>query len=541
MSEITAKKKTSRWPLFGARAGLGALLIAGFTFFMAGSFGLATRTWREGQVAPATLYAPWSFTVGGPDRPVQVQRGELLVSKGERLTAAHVARLNGMDRAQNPGRNGLPWVGAWLLSSLFIVVGSVYLMRFEKKVWVSPRGLVLIAVVVGLILLASRLVLLSPFVPPWVPVAAVSMMLSMLLNPRLGIGIGLLAAGVVILMGQADFPLMIGLSVGCFVGAYAVQGIRRRMDFFRAGLITGLAQGIALFGSHLLVQSPVLEGLTEGMAALGSGVLSGLITFCLLPIFESLFGLITDVTLVELSDLNHPLLKELSVKAPGTYHHSIIVANLAEAACQEIGANALLARVGCYFHDIGKMLHPEYFVENQPPKGSRHDRLSPSMSSLVILNHVKEGIDLAQGARLNQAIIDFIPGHHGTGLIYYFYRRAMEQTENQTELKEERFRYPGPKPQARETAVALLADSVEAATRVLSQKSPARIQDLVRRILNNKFIDGQMDECDLTLRDLEKISEVFQRVLAGIYHSRIEYPKLPGEEEEPPAPMVDAG
>lgn len=515
-------------------------LVAGLTWFMAGSLGHPARGWREGQVAPETIYAPWDFVLTDPDRPIHVQRGELLVSRGERLTPTHVARLNTMERTQAIGKTELPWLGAFLLAALFAAAGAVYLKRFEKKIWDSQRQLALIAVVVGLILGVSRLVLISPFLPPWVPVASVAMLLSMLLNPRLGILLGLLTTGLVVLMGRADLPLVIGLSAGCFVGAYGVQGIRRRIDFFRAGLITGLAQGAALLGSRLLLSSALPEAFTEGAAGVGGGVLSSLITFCLLPLCESLFGLITDVSLVELSDLNHPLLKELSVKAPGTYHHSLIVANLAEAACEAIGANPLLARVGCYFHDIGKMLHPEYFVENQPAKSSRHDRLAPSMSSLVILNHVKEGIELAREARLNQAIIDFIPGHHGTGIIYYFYRRAMEQVEDQTALKEERFRYPGPKPHARETAVALLADSAEAATRALSQKSPTRIQDLVRRILNNKFIDGQLDECDLTLRDLERISEAFGRVLAGIYHSRIEYPKAPGEEDLPP-PAVNAG
>jgi putative nucleotidyltransferase with HDIG domain len=210
----------------------------------------------------------------------------------------------------------------------------------------------------------------------------------------------------------------------------------------------------------------------------------------------------------------------------------LIVANLAEAACEAIGANVLLARVGCTFHDIGKMLHPEYFVENQPPQESRHERLAPSMSSLVILNHVKDGVELARRYRLNPAIIDFIPGHHGTGLIYYFYRRALEEVEEEGQLKEEGFRYPGPRPHSRETAVALLADSSEAAVRTLKEKSPARIQEVVRRIINNKFIDGQLDECDLTLKDLNRIGEAFLRVLAGIYHRRIEYPKTPWEEEE---------
>ncbi|MBI4313436.1 MAG: HDIG domain-containing protein, partial [Candidatus Omnitrophica bacterium] len=216
----------------------------------------------------------------------------------------------------------------------------------------------------------------------------------------------------------------------------------------------------------------------------------------------------------------------------GTYHHSLIVATLAEAGCEAIGANGLLARVGCYFHDIGKMPKADFFVENQAPGRSRHDKLSPTMSSLIIVNHVKEGIELARAHKLNQAIVDFIPGHHGTSIIYYFYRRALEQVEDEKLLNEENFRYPGPRPQARETAVAMLADSSEAACRALPQRNPAKLRAVVRRIINNKFIDGQLDDCDLTLRDLEKIADAFVRVLTGIYHSRVPYPVPPGEDVE---------
>ncbi len=517
----------------GTKTLLGLVMGAAFTWFLGGSFGLGLRSWTEGQVAPYTLYAPFDFTLQEQDHRVEIQRGELVVSRGERLTPSHVSRLQVLDRAQRKTRTRSHWWGAWLLACLFAAVGSVYLKRYEPKVWKTPPQLVLILVVVGLVLGIARLILESPLIPAWIPVASVSMLLSMLLNPRLGILMGLLVTGLVGIVAQADLPLLLGFSTGCFVGGYAVQGIRRRIHFFRAGLITGLAQGVAILGCYLLLQWPMEAALGAGLAGCLSGLLlSSVITFCLLPLCESLFGLITDVSLLELSDLNHPLLKELSVKAPGTYHHSLIVANLAEAACEAIEANPFLARVGCYFHDVGKMLHPEYFVENQPPETSRHDRLAPSMSSLVILNHVKDGIKLARRHRLNQAIIDFIPGHHGTGLIYYFYRRALEEVEDQKYLKEERFRYPGPKPHSRETAVALLADSAEAATRALLEKSPARIQEVVRRIVNNKFIDGQLDDCDLTLRDLNRIAEAFIRVLAGIYHSRIEYPKTPGEEAE---------
>ncbi len=536
MSETARNPKNPKGISWNARLGLKALLgilaVGIFAWFLGGSFGVGLRTWQEGRVAPYTVYAPMDFFCQDQGRPVEVQRGELLVSKGERLTAVHVARLQAMEKAQSGGKTGPHWFGAFLLAALFTAVIAIYLRRYELKIWRAPRQQALIVTVVATVLVLARLILESPLDSGWIPVAAVPMLVGMLLEQRLGIVVGLLVTGLVALRIHAELPLIVGLSVGSFVGGYLVRGIRRRIDFFWVALIIGAAQAVTIFCGYLIMEWPFPSALERSAAALVSGVLASLLTYCLLPICETVFQRVTEVTLLEISDLNHPLLRELSVKAPGTYHHSLIVARLAEAACEAIGANTLLARVGCYFHDIGKMLHPEYFVENQPPAASRHDRLAPSMSSLVILNHVKEGIKLAQRYHLNQAIIDFIPGHHGTGLIYYFYRRALEEVEDETQLKEERFRYPGPKPQTRETAVALLADSSEAASRALPEKNPAKIQEVVRRIVNNKFIDGQLDECDLTLKDLHRISEAFIRVLAGIYHTRIEYPKLPGEESD---------
>ncbi len=535
MIDPTKKEKKRKGkgpsPIVGVRLGLGLLLTVGLTWFLAGSLRIVPRAWHEGRIAPYTVFAPHSLVFQEQDRQVEIQKGELVVSRGEKLTSNHIARLSAFDRLSQPATKKFQWLGAFLLSILFIGVISVYLKRYETKVWESPRQLTLILLIVTLVLSLARLILESPLDKAWIPVAMVPMLLGMLLNPRLAIVLGVLTSGWVGLMVQADLPLLAGWVTGCFVGAYAVSGIRRRMHFFRAGLVTGLAQGLMIFGGCLLTHYPMEEAVVGSLAGLLSGIIfSGVITFCLLPLCESSFGMVTDVSLLEMSDLNHPLLKELSVKAPGTYHHSLIVANLAEAACEAIGANPLLARVGCYFHDIGKMLHPEYFVENQPPETSMHDALSPAMSSLVILNHVKEGIKLARKHRINEAIIDFIPGHHGTGLIYYFYRRALEQVEDEALLKEERFRYPGPKPHAKETAVALLADSAEAATRALPEKTPAKLQEAVQRIINNKFIDGQLNDCDLTLKDLHRISEAFLRILAGMYHSRIEYPRPPGEE-----------
>jgi hypothetical protein len=242
-----------------------------------------------------------------------------------------------------------------------------------------------------------------------------------------------------------------------------------------------------------------------------------------LHIFEYVFRVVTSISLLELSDFNHPLLKKLIIDAPGTYQHSLVVANMSEAAAESIRANPLLARVGAYYHDIGKMIKPHYFVENQTRYEDFHKDLKPSMSKLIIINHVKDGVELAQKHNLNPRIIDFISQHHGRSLVYYFYQLAKEQEpEGQ---HEEEYRYPGPRPQTPETAIVSMADMIEALSRTLEEPTPARIEEMVREVIRKKFMDGELDESGITLKDLEKITQSFIRNLNSIFHTRINYPK----------------
>ncbi|MFA6350388.1 MAG: HDIG domain-containing metalloprotein [Candidatus Omnitrophota bacterium] len=310
------------------------------------------------------------------------------------------------------------------------------------------------------------------------------------------------------------------------VSAMLVIGARKRSVVIRAGLLIGLIQALLLF----FVTNFNFYYPFRYLLAVLNGIACGFIVIGVLPVFEYLFRTVTNISLLELADFNHPLLQRLIMEAPGTYHHSLVVGNLAEAACRPIGANALLARIGAYYHDIGKLDKSEYFIENQDVPLNKHDALSPSMSKIVIMNHVKEGVELANKYHLNPKLIEFIAQHHGNSLVYYFYRRALENLEEEQDVQEEGFRYPGPKPSSKETAVVLLADSVEAATRSLKDPSPSKIEEVVHKVINNKFIDGQLDECELTLRDLEKISAIFIRILSGIYHSRIAYPEAATSE-----------
>jgi cyclic-di-AMP phosphodiesterase PgpH len=330
-----------------------------------------------------------------------------------------------------------------------------------------------------------------------------------------------------------DNPAMAVLAlVGNLVAAFRVQQYRQRSSILLTGLFIGLANILTLAAFGLMSANLFTwPRVYEALCGLLGGLLAAVVVSAVLPLLESIFKRTTDIKLLELASLNHPLLRQLIMHAPGTYHHSMLVGTLAEAAAEAVGANALLARVGSYYHDIGKVLTPEYFVENQAGRGNKHDRLSPSMSALIIMAHVKDGIKLAKEYKLPQRIIDMIPQHHGTNLITYFYNKAKElEDPTVQQVHEGDYRYPGPKPQTREAAIVMLADKVEAASRVLAEPTPQRISGLVQRIVSNIFMDGQLDECDLTLRDLQKINHAFARTLIAIYHHRVEYPAIESEE-----------
>lgn len=356
----------------------------------------------------------------------------------------------------------------------------------------------------------------------YLPFCAIPMLTTLLFN-QLELSLLIIAVNSLSIAFLGDNYFYIGVLsfISGLLSSVLVLGTRRRMAVIRAGFIIGFLQALILF----FIDGYVIRQPTRYLVLIINGIVSSIIVLGVLPLFEYLFGTITDINLLELADFNHPLLQRLASEAPGTYHHSLVVGNLSEAACRQVGANALLARIGAYYHDIGKLHKPDYFGENQNIKENKHDTLSPVMSKLVIMNHVKEGVELAKKYKLNARLIDFMLEHHGNSLVYYFYRRALESLEEDQEIKEEGFRYPGPKPHSKETAIVLLADSVEAAARALKEPAVAKIEELVHKIINNKFIDGQLDECDLTLKDLDKIAAVFIHVLGGIYHNRITYPE----------------
>jgi putative nucleotidyltransferase with HDIG domain len=270
--------------------------------------------------------------------------------------------------------------------------------------------------------------------------------------------------------------------------------------------------------------------------ALVNAIVSPVLTYGLLIFLERVFRVATDLTLMELAQFNHPLLRRLAEKAPGTYHHSITMATLAETAAAAVGANEVLARVGAYFHDIGKIVKPTYFVENQKGSRNRHDKLSPRMSSLIIAAHVKDGMALAREYGLPEEVVEFIPMHHGTTRMDYFFNKALllaRESGDETkidEINEMDYRYPGPKPQTRETGIMMLADAIEAAVRTIDEPTPQRLADAIDELIRKRFEEGELDECPLTLKDLTNIKAAFLTVLVGIYHARVRYPEPPKPE-----------
>ncbi len=407
-----------------------------------------------------------------------------------------------------------------LIPFLFLFFG-LQLFYVRKASWRTFLHLTLLLVLV--MGAAHFLRIYAVFSLYWTPVACVAIITTLLYNDvQLSWALSFMASGLIGLMLNLSLPDTVIFFLGSLCGSYAVQNARTREVFIRAGVLIGLVQ---LICSLLMNMDLSVTHIKSTLVPLFlNGTICAMIAMATLRIFETVFGEISNFTLLELSDFSQPLLKRLVLEAPGTYHHSIIVSNLSETAADAIGANSLLTRVGAYYHDIGKMEKPEYFTENQLIKVNKHDDLEPSMSRLVILNHIKEGVELAKQYKLNQRIIDFIPQHHGTSLIHYFYQKALTEGESE-EVGEENYRYPGPKPRSKETAIVMLADSVEGATRAMDEHTPQKIEDLVRKVINNKFIDGQLDECNLTLREIDTIASTFVRVLSAMYHGRVKYPE----------------
>ncbi len=465
-----------------------------------------------------------------------IKENSVIVAKSQLITKDHLAYLHQLSELENNNENRetkLYYYSISIFVLLLTVLLWMYMKLYEPKILASVNSIALIGLISFIIILSAKLITFSPLSRYFVPLASASILIAILLSSRLAIVMTMFLSIFIAIISGGRLNIFIYYLAGGLIGIYSVKNVRRRAQLLKAGLFVGLTGCLAIINIDLLDNLSTDVIFIDSLWAISNGFVCAFIVTGILPVLEYIFKITTNISLLELSDLNHPLLKEMVIKAPGTYHHSLIVGNLSENAADAIGANSLLARVGAYYHDVGKLLKPEYFSENQMGYADKHAELTPKMSSLIITNHIKDGLVLAKKYKLSIAIQDFIQQHHGNSLTFYFYQRAIENEKKEGEAKEEDFRYKSPLPQTKEVAIVLLADSVEAATRALPNQTPKKIKQTVQKIINNKFIDEQLDECDLTLKDLHKISESFSKLLAGIYHSRVEYPD-PGKGSRKP-------
>jgi putative nucleotidyltransferase with HDIG domain len=475
-------------------------------------------------------------------RPImfKVQKGEMIVRVGERISSEQAHKLNTIFGRHHVGSRLFSSAGIFSLIVVLFYFPYRFACKNIRKFNPSNKDILIISLlfVCSFFLFKSALLIthnigsVYPAIDPvnyfyLFPFALSAMIIRIFINSEVALVCCAIMAPLLGIMFESNMIVVIYSMLGGIVGAHGVRHCTSRSTIYAAGLkisVVNLAMALSFqtFSNSLFSMQSVYVALF----ALASGILSAGFVSGLIPVIETLFQYTTDIKLLELANLNTPILRELLVKAPGTYHHSVIVGNLVETAAESINANPLLARVAAYYHDIGKASKPLYFIENQGGEENRHDKLTPSMSALILISHIKDGAEQAREKHLGQPIIDIIRQHHGTALIKFFYERAKSQAAATGQAVEEKdFRYPGPKPQTREAGIVMLADCVEAASRTLVNPTPDRIQGMVQKLINNIFIDGQLDECELTLNNLHEIAKSFNCVLNGMFHHRIDYPE----------------
>jgi hypothetical protein len=477
----------------------------------------------------------------------QVKKGEMIVREGERASEEQIKKLRAMRELGSDYSTLRTGLGLLLCAMLLVFSCHRYARRNIRKYQPVNRDLLFLGLTfIGLFVLIKLAIFVFtalesafPYIDSTsyhylLPFAVGAMLVRIVLNSEIALIFAVLSSLLLgVLFGDNLFITFYAL-VGSLTGAHWVRQCKERSTLYHAGLRISLVNALLIFAIHLMAGRAFDPQL---LYKLGFGLVSGFLCAVTvngtIPLVESIFKYTTDIKLLELANMNKPVLRELMIQAPGTYHHSVIVGNLVEAAAEVINANPLLARVAAYYHDVGKIRKPLYFVENLGNQENRHDKLAPSMSALILMSHVKDGVEIARENKLGENLVDIIRQHHGTALIKFFYDKAKNKEDPGVQQVDERdYRYPGPKPQTREAALIMLADAVEAASRTLTEPTPARIQGMVQKIVNNIFIDGQLDECELTLKDLHNIAKSFNLILAGIFHHRIDYPEPAYKERD---------
>ncbi|HAT4338390.1 HDIG domain-containing protein [Clostridium perfringens] len=454
--------------------------------------------------------------------PVMIKKNQIVVSEGEPVTAHQLELLGTLGLLSDSASGIYIYIALGILVIIVMYLQYGYINKYYPTINKEFSKIVMISILnVFPVILARLFGMMSNYI---IPLACMPMLITLLLNYKISLVFSML--NVILIGGAVGFnPNIIILAIlNVVLGGTLLRKMQQRNDILYSSITVAVLSSILTFSVGTLTTNNFMEILADSTFAAAGAILSGILTIGVLPFFESTFDIVTNAKLLELSNPNNPLLKKLLMEAPGTYHHSILVANLAELAAEQVGGNPLLARIGAYYHDVGKTKRPYFFRENQFGKKNPHDRLKPEVSSKIIISHVKDGSELAKEYNLPKTIHDFIVTHHGETLVKYFYLTVKNNSENPDEVKEEDFKYPGPKPMSKEQGIVMLADSTEAAVRSINEPTEEKIEKMVNNIIDDKLATGQLDNCDLTLRDISKIKKCFLKALNGIHHERIEYP-----------------
>ncbi|HAT4247811.1 TPA: HDIG domain-containing protein [Clostridium perfringens] len=454
--------------------------------------------------------------------PVMIKKNQIVVSEGEPVTAHQLELLGTLGLLSDSASALYIYIALGVLVIIVMYLQYGYIHKYYPAINKEFSKIVMISILnVFPVILARLFGMMSNYI---IPLACMPMLITLLLNYKISLVFSML--NVILIGGAVGFnPNIIILAIlNVVLGGTLLRKMQQRNDILYSSITVAVLSSILTFSVGTLTTNNFMEILADSTFAAAGAILSGILTIGVLPFFESTFDIVTNAKLLELSNPNNPLLKKLLMEAPGTYHHSILVANLAELAAEQVGGNPLLARIGAYYHDVGKTKRPYFFRENQFGKKNPHDRLKPEVSSKIIISHVKDGSELAKEYNLPKTIHDFIVTHHGETLVKYFYLTVKNNSENPGEVKEEDFKYPGPKPMSKEQGIVMLADSTEAAVRSINEPTEEKIEKMVNNIIDDKLATGQLDNCDLTLRDISKIKKCFLKALNGIHHERIEYP-----------------
>lgn len=456
---------------------------------------------------------------------VVIRKGTIIVNKGKEVTSQQIQLLSDyglLYESDNEKFDFQFYMGYGIIISVCLIILGIYLRSLDRKLWDSNSTIFLISLIAVMALIIT--VVASNISGYLIVLPAGAMLVSILVSPRIAIMTNIMMSILAGFLGGFDLPIVAIMILTGTLGAGMVSRTHHRSTIILAGLAISLISILIILSVGILSYEDIYTMLYNGMYGAIGGVLSAVLTIGMLPFFESTFDIITPVKLLELSNPNQPILRRLLIEAPGTYYHSILVGNLAEAAAEDIGANPLLCRVGAYYHDIGKLKRPYFFKENQITQDNPHDKITPNLSALVITSHVKDGVEIAGKSKLPSSVVQIIEEHHGNTLVAYFYHKALN-AEGAEAVEENKFRYPFRRPQTKEAAIVMLADSVEAYIRSLTEPTQEQVEQGVRKIIKDKLNDAQLDCCDLTLKDLETVGKAFVKVLAGIFHDRIEYPE----------------